>query len=84
MFDSLPDMFSKVSLRKALGLTACFSALAGVCFGELLIFGLRLHPGAFDFAGMLLQTVLSAGLAVKFYLLTLSRLGEQGLANPAR
>jgi hypothetical protein len=77
MFDLLPDVFSKVTLRKALGLTVCFSAFGGVCIGELLMAAVRLHPSTYDYLNILFQTLLCVGLAVRFYVLTLSRIDER-------
>lgn len=84
MFDLLPDVFSKVSLRRALTVTVSFSVLSGVCLGELLMASLRLRPSTFDVLDMLFLILLCAGLAVRFYFLTLTRISEQQSATPAR
>ena len=84
MFDMLPDAFSKISLRRALALTVFFGAGAGACCGELLMATLRLHASTFDFVDMLLQTLLYAALAIRFYLLTLDRVSELQSATAAR
>ena len=77
MFNLLPDAFHKISVRKALALTVCFSILAGVSVGQILVFTARLRPSGFDYLDMLLQTLLSAALAIRFYVLTLTRIDEQ-------
>jgi len=84
MFDLLPDAFSKISLRGALGLTVCLSACAGACAGELLIGTIRLHLSTFDFVDMFLQTLLCAVFAVRFYFLTLERVSGLQSATPER
>jgi hypothetical protein len=84
MFDLLPDAFSKVSVRKALGATVGLSACAGVCIGQFLIFAVRLHPSIFEYLNVSLLTLLTAGLAVRYYLLALSRIDELELTTTAQ
>ena len=80
MFDGLPEWGSNISLRRVVITAVLFGFCSGLSAGTMLVAAVRLHTSGLDLAGMLVDTLLAAGLAIKFFSLTMSRVREQRLA----